>query len=102
MKITCFKLQESYNDLDEILLNEVEILSETESANNKFIELESFRGDRINNLSWSRNAIGSAVSAGLQAEWWFTEPPKSTVDFVKDGVKDAAHYVCDKLARIFW
>lgn len=47
-------------------------------------------------------AIGSAVSAGLQAEWWFTEPPKSTVDFVKDGVKDAAHYVCDKLARIFW
>lgn len=65
MKITCFELEESFIDLDDVLLNEVEIMSETETANNALVELGSLQGTAADTLKDYFNTIHAPIISGL-------------------------------------
>lgn len=67
MKFTCYEIHESFLDLNEVLINEIEIMEQTKVANDALINLETFQGESAEAIKNYLSNIHTSLILGIMA-----------------------------------
>ncbi len=67
MKFSCFELQESFNDLNQVWANEIDIMDDIHQANQRLVLMESFQGETATDVKNYFDNIHNSLSFGIMA-----------------------------------
>lgn len=67
MKFTCYEIHESFLDLDEVLVNEIDIMEQTKKASEMLIYLDTFQGETAEAIKNYLSNIHTSLILGIMA-----------------------------------